>query len=297
MNYYRATNNHYEDVQGVELTVKKASAGWWTGFLNFTYQVSNTGHFLWAQVYQDPKAQRDYDRNTRAMYQERPIPQPFGRGMVSFFSPRAFGPAVFGTRPFGDWNLNAIADWRAGQWVTWNPGQKLNVSQNVKAKDWFNIQLRLSKTVSINRVRFTFFVDMDNVLNFRRLSMAGFYDSHDYNFYFQSLHLPKSDGYDNITGSDKAGDFRKPGVAYQPIERVGSVVSLTPESVQPEAIYYETSTGKYMNRTDGAWSEVASSRMSKILDDKAYIDMPNHSYFNFLDPRRLFFCVKTTFDL
>jgi hypothetical protein len=52
-----------------------------------------------------------------------------------------------------------------------------------------------------------------------------------------------------------------------------------------------------MNRTDGAWSEVASPRMKKILDDKAYIDMPNHSYFNFLDPRRLFFCVKTTFDL
>jgi outer membrane receptor protein involved in Fe transport len=297
MNYFKATNNLYEDVQGLEVTVKKASAGWWTGFLNFTYQVSNAGHFLWARVYQDPKAQRDFDRDTRAMYQERPIPQPFARGMVSFFSPRSFGPGFFGMRPLGDWNLNLIADWRAGQWVTWNPGQKLNVSQNVKSKDWFNLQLRLAKTVSFDRLHFTFFVDMDNALDARRLSMAGFYDSHDYDFYFQSLHLPRSDAYGNIPGKDKAGDYRKPGVDYQPVEQVGSVASIAPASARPEAIYYEISTGKYMNLAEGAWAEVGSARMKKILDDKAYIDMPNHSYFNFLDPRRIFFCVKTTFDL
>jgi hypothetical protein len=127
--------------------------------------------------------------------------------------------------------------------------------------------------------------------------MAGFYDSHDYNFYFQSLHLPAGDGYDNIPGKDKAGDFRKPGVAYQPVERVGSVSSITAEAARPGVIYYESATGRYMDRVNNAWAEVSGSRMKKILDDKAYIDMPNHTYFNFLDPRRLFFCVRTTFDL
>jgi len=297
MNYFKATNHHYSDVQGIELTLKKATGGWWTGFLNFTYQVNNVGHFMRGILYQDLKEQRQYDRDTRAMYQERPIPRPFARGMVSFFSPRAFGPRILGNNPLGEWNMNVIADWRAGRWIDWNPGQKLNVSQNVKAKDWFNVQLRLSKTVSIDKIHFTFFVDMDNALNARRLSMSGFYDSHDYDFYFKSLHLPRSNDYDNIPGEDKAGDFRKPGTAYQPIEQVGSVSAITPESVHPQAIYYDNSTEKYMNYLNGGWSEVDSAKMKKILKDKAYIDMPNHTYFNFLDPRRIFFCVKTTFDL
>jgi outer membrane receptor protein involved in Fe transport len=297
INYLLATNHLYRDAQGVEVTVKKTTGGWWTAFANFTYRVTSAGHFGRAEEYQDPKGQREYDRNTRSLYQERPIPQPFARGMVNVFTPRSFGPEILGIRPLGDWSLNMVTDWRAGEWVTWNPSRKLNVSQNVKAKDRFDVQLRLSKTLSFKGVQFTFFVDVENALNTRRLSMAGFYDSHDYDYYFQSLHLPRSKDYGNIPGEDKVGDYRKEGVAYQPIEQVGSVTALSEGSIRPQAIYYENTTQRYLQFREGAWSEVPGGTMDRVLKDKAYIDMPNHTAFNFLNPRRIFFCVKTTFDL
>jgi outer membrane receptor protein involved in Fe transport len=297
MNYYLATNNSYEDVQGFELTFRKPIGQWWSALLNYTYQVSTRGHFGKSEIYQDPNAQREYDRNTRILYQERPIPRPYARAKVSFFTPPGFGPRFLGIPFLSDWNLNVIADWQAGAWMTWNPSEKLNVSQNVRAKDWYNVQLRLSKQFAIPRGNILFFIDMENALNTRRLSLNSFYDGFDHDYYFQSLHLPRSGDYSNIVGEDRIGDVREKGIAFQPIEQVGNVAALPSSSIDPDVIYYETSSGRYMNYTSGAWSEVESGRMQRILDDKAYIDMPNHTYFNFLNPRRIFFCIKVTFDL
>ncbi|MDZ7264462.1 MAG: TonB-dependent receptor [candidate division KSB1 bacterium] len=297
INYLKASNNNYADVRGFELTLRKSIGNWWLGFLNYTYQVSTSGHFGKAEIYQDPKAQRDYDRNTRMLYQERPIPTPFARAKLSFFTPRDFGFQWLGIRPLAEWNLNVLADWRAGAWVTWNPSRKLNVAQNVKARDWYNIDLRLMKTWIIGSFDLTFFIDVENALNTKRLSLNSFYDSHDYNFYFQSLHLPRSNDYDNIVGNDKVGDYRKAGVAFQPIEKVGNVYSLAPSDIKPRAIYYDAATGRYMSYVNSTWSEVDRKRMKKILDDKAYIDMPNHSYFNFLNPRQIFFGINASFRI
>lgn len=297
INYLKATNNNYEDIRGFELTLRKTIGNWWIGFLNYTYQVSTRGHFEKAEIYQDPKSQRDYDRNTRTLYQERPLPTPYARANLSFFTPNEFGPQFLGMNFLGDWNLNVIADWRAGAWVTWNPSRKLNIAQNVKARDWYNVNLRLMKTFSINKLEFTFFIDIENALNTQRLSLNSFYDSHDYDFYFQSLHLPRSNDYNNIVGNDKVGDYRKEGVAFQPIEKVGNVSAMLPADISQPAIYYESTSGRYMNYVNGAWSEVDSKKMKKILDDKAYIDMPNHSYFNFLNPRMIFIGLKANFPL
>ncbi len=297
INYLKASSNNYADVRGFELTLRKSIGNWWLGFLNYTYQVSTSGHFGKAEIYQDPKAQRDYDRNTRMLYQERPIPTPFARAKLSFFTPRNFGFQWFGIRPLADWNLNVLADWRAGAWVTWNPARKLNVAQNVKARDWYNIDLRLMKTWLVGSFDLTLFIDIENALNTKHLSLNSFYDSHDYNFYFQSLHLPRSNDYDNIVGDDKVGDYRQPGVAFQPIEKVGNVYSLSPSDIKSRAIYYDAATGRYMSYVNATWAEVDHKKMKKILDDKAYIDMPNHSYFNFLNPRQIFFGINASFRI
>ena len=62
-------------------------------------------------------------------------------------------------------------------------------------------------------------------------------------------------------------------------------------------IYYESNTGRYMQHADGEWVEVEKGRMNKILKDKAYIDMPNQTSFNFLNPRQWFFGIELSFDL
>jgi len=297
INYFLATNNLYEDIRGFELTLRKPAGRWWRGFLNYTYQVNTQGHFDKAEIYQDPKLQRDYDRNTRNMYQERPIPQPFARAKISLFTPDQYGPEIAGFYPLSDWNFNIISDWREGYWLTWNPSRKVNVSQNVQARDWFNLELRLMKNFNYKDISLSMFVDFYNALNIKRLSLNSFYDSFDYQYYFESLHLPESGDYDNIVGDDKVGDYRKNGVDFQPIEIVGNVYTISETEINPRVIYYDRLTGKYLENNNGSWSEVEKKRMNKVIDDKAYIDMPNHTYFNFLNPRRIFFGINLSFHL
>jgi hypothetical protein len=64
-----------------------------------------------------------------------------------------------------------------------------------------------------------------------------------------------------------------------------------------KVIYYEQSSKKYKEFVNNEWKIVSNSRMDKILKDKAYIDMPNQSYFNFLNPRQIFFGIRTSFEL
>ena len=299
VNYNSITNHLYEDIRGFEMTLRKTTGRWWTAFLNYTYQVSTQGHFDRAEIYQDPSLQREYDRSTRQLYQERPIPSPFARASLTFSTPRGFGPQLLGTKALEQWNLNFIADYREGQWLTWNPSRKLNVAMNVQERDYFNLRLRLTKTISLKSMDFTLFVDMDNVLNTKRLSLYSFYDSHDFNYYFQSLHLPQSNDYDNIVGEDRIGDFRDEDTDFQPIERVGHVRDIAHEMINETAIYYETTSRRYLdyNAATQSWSEVESGRLDKIIEEKAYIDMPNHQYFRFLNPRRIFFGIRASFNL
>ncbi len=140
---------------------------------------------------------------------------------------------------------------------------------------------------------------MSNVLNTLRL-----YIPNDFNQtnYMQSLHLPKSDAYDNIPGSDKIGAYRTPGVEWQP-EVYQNLVQGQPAPDDLRAIFYEGRTGMYWRVvTDAAspngrsWQQVDQAEIDRINKDKAYIDMPNVSTFWFLDPRRVFFGIRLSFD-
>ena len=137
------------------------------------------------------------------------------------------------------------------------------------------------------------------LLSFKYFSNASFYDVHDYNFYMKSLHLPTSTAdelqYGNIPGDDGPGDYRKTGVDYVPMEWIANADNI--DSWNASAIYYNASTKKYLKYVNDEWVEQSDSQMKQILDDKAYIDMPNHTYFNFLDLRRIFFGITLTFQL
>ncbi|MGH7596746.1 MAG: TonB-dependent receptor [bacterium] len=292
--YTQADNSSYEDIRGFELTLRKTAGKWLSGFANYTYQVTTGGRFGKAQIWEDPSEQRRYDRQTSNLYQDRPQPQPYARANITFHTPNDFGPKVLGLKILGGWNANILADWRAGFYSTWNPKSIPSISQNVQNKDWYNVVLRLTKAFTYGKTKFTFLMDASNLLNTNRLSLVSFFDFNDQQDYFNSLHLPRSVAYDNITGNDRVGDYRKDGVEYQPIVRVGIAGDL--QNPNPKVIYYERSSGKYMNFLNGGWSEVESGRMKKVIDDKAYIDMPNQTSFNFLNPRDVYLGIRASFD-
>jgi len=298
INYYKASNNNYRDIRGLEITIRKSDGNWIRGFANYTYQVVTQGAFGRQSISENPAQQALDDRNTQLRYQRKPISQPKINIGLTFFTPSDLKPEILLT----GWNVNIIAKWKAGEWINYNPNNVPDIGtlvQNVQCTDYYNIDMRISKTVPIKNFEITLFVDIDNVLNTKHLSGASFYDSHDQRFYLESLHLPESPAYNNIPGNDRVGDVRKEGVPFQPIEQAVDVYKLGERNIIPGTIYYDRATGKYMEYDYSAkiWKEVEKARMKKILDDKAYIDMPNNSSFDFLNPRQVFFGLTISFKL
>jgi outer membrane receptor protein involved in Fe transport len=294
--YTKATNNNYADIRGFEVTIRKTEGNWLRGFLSYTYQVITNGAFGQAAINDDPAVQRQLDQTTQTLYQQRPIPQPHARTSITFLTPKDFGPKILGLKLLETWSVNILGDWQAGPWINYNPNQSSEVQNipNVQAVDYFNTDFRINKSFTFNTITLMVFMEIDNLFNIKRLSGKGFYDPFDQQFYMQSLHLPKSSAYDNIPGDDRIGDYRKNGVAFQPIEQTNNVYGET--NIRPTAIYYNTPTAQYMRYANGSWSEVPSGEMQKILDDKAYIDMPNDVSVNFLNPRQIFFGINISYN-
>lgn len=294
--YYKATNNSYEDIRGLELTFRKNGGNWWHAFLNYTYQVKTSGYFGTLAVYQSISDQKTYDRGSTDHVQDRPLPQPRANLGLTFFTPAEFGPDLYGFDPLADWNLNIIGKWEAGKYITYTDDNNPDVFANLQLRGFIDFQLGIHKTFHFDKFKVRFFAEIFNLFNYKYLTDAGFYNNDDYLDYMQSLHLPKSKHYSNIVGNDQPGDYRKAGVAFQPIEQVTKIYDGFLGNSR--AIYYERETGKYYELAeDGSQMvEVSKSKMKKILDDKAYIDMPNQTSFNFLNPRQIFFGLTFTYE-
>jgi hypothetical protein len=219
---------------------------------------------------------------------------------VDFFTPNRFGPRVLGIYPLEDWRLNILVNWRAGIWKTWTGGGDIpGIQYNVQWRDYWNIDLRFAKNFRIGRNNVEVFLDITNATNYRYMtSDQGFVDGEDYNNYMKSLHLPADIGdelnYGNIPGDDRPGMYRDYDVPYQPMENVNNTDGYVGSS---GVIYYESSTGRYMEYVNGVWSQVDSGRLLQILDDKAYIDMPNQSFLAWLGPRSFFWGLRISFDI
>jgi hypothetical protein len=96
--------------------------------------------------------------------------------------------------------------------------------------------------------------------------------------------------------NDKLGDYREPGVEWQPIEYRAVIEGTTPPD-KTTPIYYEGQTGKYWEVVNGAWQIVADDKMDQILEDKAYIFNAGPSTWWCLNPRSVTFGARISFDL
>ena len=303
--YTVTTSSSYSDIRGFEFTLRKSTGRWFNGFLNYTYQATSSGNFGENYLFEDPKRQADYDENTVNTYQTRSIPAPFARANLNFSTPRDFGPWL-GPNILGDIMVNLLLRWNQGGWTSYNPNNAgtLNyannasnkIQNNVQYVDYFDATLRVSKSITIKHVTIQLFADISNLFNTMRLNNTG-----DLN-YRASLHLPQSDAYNNIPGTDKFGDYRNPNVEWQPEEN-GVNLNGVPSSTR--AIYYDGNTKTYWQYTNDAsipnirdrWSQVDQKRINQINSDKAYIDMPNPSTYWFLNPRNITYGLNFSFDI
>lgn len=312
VSYYHLDNKSYEDIRGLEIDLSRTQGRWLTGDINFEYRVSTSGYFdhanQWGTIYifENPAETREFIRDNPP-YQSRPLPRPRFKANLALHTPDDFGPAIAGQHFLGGWLFNFLGRWTGGEWVTWNPKNVGGLSYNVRRRPWRTVDMKASKTITLGKLNTTFFVDVTNVFNIKNFSWYGFEDTYDHDYYMYSLHLPKKTidelGYEypGIPGNDVPGDVRDPDVDFVPIEWVADEGRLPeePASLLREMYYYIADSETYMafDQDTGTWIEADDGRIDKILDTKAYIDMPNQTYFWYLGPRDIYFGLRISMDL
>tara|TARA_Y100000768_G_scaffold96188_1_gene70004 strand:- start:193 stop:1305 length:1113 start_codon:yes stop_codon:yes gene_type:complete len=297
VNYSQLTANSYEDIRGFEIELSKLKGDWVTGFINYEYRVNTSGYFGLERYYENPGDQREYELSNKKQSKPRPIPRI--KSVIDFHTPNNFGPSINGQYLIGDLHMNVITRWSAGSWFTYNPNNVPGIEYNVRYVDNYNIDLKFSKIFNTGKIKIKVYADIYNALNTKIFSGYGFEDGFDYNYYMQSLHMSKDYvgelGYNYFEGSDKPGDFRKEGTEFVPMEWVSDVNFLSNPSERP--IYYDNSTDRYLQWTNAAgWQNVNQSYFEKVLKNKQYIDMPNQSYYIFLNPRDIFIGINFSYD-
>jgi hypothetical protein len=296
-NYSVSTNNGYRDIRGFEITLRKNRGNWIQGFLNYTYMVSSYGYFGWRTYYQNAVDQRNYQLTNPV--QNKPLPQPYARANIDFFTPPDFGAQFAGINPLADWRLSLLGTWNSGAYDTYVGGGSFpGVSNNVQWRDTYGLDIRLSKNFSLfDRVNLMLFMDVNNVLNLKQLTSYGFVDGTDYDRYMKSLHMSENFNqyYGQIPGDDHPGDYRKSGVAYQPMVFTNRLSEVATKYATP--IYYEYTSKSYYRWVNNAWQPANQSEVDQVLKDKAYIHMPTQDWWNFLNPRDFYFGMRMSFDL
>ncbi len=321
VNYQTRRPWNYEDIRGAEFTLSKNRGAWVRGFINYTYLQTKSGNFGFAQFFENSFDQLIYLRSSTDYRLNAPIAQPFARMNLLFLTPSDFGPDVAGMRPLSDWRVSLLGEWRSGEKWTWHGGQANfpELQNNVEWRDFLTYDLRFTKHLNTTFANLQLFLDIDNVFNRRHLySAAAFADANnDFNHYMWSLHMDEDmfDGINSVQcttggsiddcsfrdkdglpyvwvpGNDKPGVFRDYDVEFQPIEAVSSL----PESGNDIAWYWAKDTGTYSRWNGSSWVPVPDNEVRSVLDDKAYIDMPNYRFHTFLNPRRFTLGLRLTF--
>jgi hypothetical protein len=304
VDYLKVESNSYRDIRGFEITASRNRGNWLQGFINYTYSVSTSGYFGSSHYFENVLQQQDYD--LRNVQQYKPIPRPYARLNLDFFTPKEFGPGIAGVSLLGDWRVNFISTWTNGYYFTWTNGADIpGVEYNEQWRDSWNTDLRITKNLQFGKFNVQLFADVSNLFNFKYMTTYGFVTSGDYNDYMQSLHQPSfgtdfetKAGVVIIPGDDRPGDYRKEGVAFQPIvayRRLSDIRSLSTPDTKP--FYYAADAGAYYQFVNGQWQTVDQGKLQQTLDDKAYIDMPNMDTFTFLNPRRVFFGIRLWLEI
>jgi len=303
VDYSKYENIFYQDIRGFELELRKTRGDWITGFANYTYAIYSSGRFGVRNFYQNPVKQRDeialYSRQT----QYKPLPQPRTNFNLSLHTPRYFGPTVLGDKILSDWHMSFTGYWKAGSYASY--GNVAGIVNNVRWKDGYNVNSKLSKTWHLGNVNVTFLAEAFNLFNFKHFSTYGMAQGVHYVRYQESLQFKEEVyeelGFKHLAGDDRLGEYRDPDVDYQPMDYINAAYQdddkLIPYAEDEGVYFWVDEENAYMtySATDG-WTDVSDSEVQKVLDDKAYIYNPPNESLTFLNPRDIFMGLKLSYN-
>jgi hypothetical protein len=211
--YTTYENLEYSDTRGFELELRKPHGRFFTGWVIYDFRVRSEGKTGREQNYAIPVDNAREGKNDPE--QTEPVPQPVWRAQGTLKTPEDWG--LF----LGGYKLSLMYSWRAGWYETWNPfgGQAgYDLQNNIQWQDERNLDLSLSKSLSISGTSFTVFMDVHNVFDWQELHQQGFHG--DKTKYLKSLHLEmyKNEPYEGSQG------FTAPEEGEEP-DQVGDLSS------------------------------------------------------------------------
>lgn len=226
-NFWTYSNNNYEDVLGLELSVTKNVGQWFTGWANFDFMLKKDGLVGRRTYYEDPSKMAVF-----GLYEgqeARPLPRPSFNANLRFHTPVEWGPKLGSANPLGGWTISLLPSWSAGVYDTWNPLGKLHLRDNIQWPHFQRWDARLSKQVAMGPAEATLYLDVTNLLNQKRTQLyrsVAFAGGGDFRDYMASLHLPmyESAEFDELRenspegyyepGNDNPGDLRSEEKPY-----------------------------------------------------------------------------------
>ena len=192
-------NNAYEDIRGFELRIQKHYGDWITGWFTYDYRQNVRPDMLPLDPYlREADAEVIANDPTIVDPEEglgSPFPivqstQPKFRAGIDFHTPSRTGPRWAGIYPLGGLIFNFFYTYLEGGEFTWNPEKKQGVYNNMKWLPYQNVDFRFSKLFQkLGPITTEFYMDITNLLNFRRLETGSFLGPKDWENYLYSLSL------------------------------------------------------------------------------------------------------------
>lgn len=259
VDYDRWENNNYEDIEGLEINITKNDNTWITGWINFNYLLKKSGLTGNARVSDVPLSEEE------AFYQEeedRFLPEPRLNANISFRSDdNSSGDWV--DVLLSNWRMTIFGEWRAGEYFTYNPLDKLHVSNNMQWPDYYMIDLRLGKSFEILGMFTTLYVDISNVFNFKVSWMH--------------------EGYAFRRDSNDPGNF----IEWTDTENYLASLRLP--------LYNSPEFDERRNQNPGLYLPGDDNPGDLRSDEKPYIDDPDYTYFIAGEPRDIWFGIRVDF--
>ncbi len=185
IDYTTYENLEYSDTRGFELELRKPHGRFFTGWVIYDFRINSEGQTGREEHYDYPVDEAQMGVSDPE--QTEPVPQPVWRAQTTFKTPLDWG--IF----LGGYNLSFMYSWKAGYYETWNPfgggSQELSyiLQNNIQWENQRNLDMSISKNLSIAGAALTLFMDVHNLLDWQELHQQGFHN--DRNNYLESLHL------------------------------------------------------------------------------------------------------------
>ncbi len=193
----------YNIVEGLELRLEKTMGRFVTFWANYDYMLESYGESGLAYIYEN---QLEASNAQRTANLTTILPLPRAHIDLNFHTPPEWDLA------FNSWYLDLLFDWKSGGKMLWNPQESDPKKQEwVNVVDYTNLDLRLTKTLSVSTVNFQLILTVQNVLNEKRLDTDNM-TLDQYDAYKNSLHLPFNSG--SMKGNDEWGDIPSASKPY-----------------------------------------------------------------------------------